>query len=82
MMEINGNASQAQGWNAGAQNGRGSSPRLERLGLCRHNPARFSGDHQFLLRVNDEDARRRIRPGHVGIGLGIGISPGINAGVP
>ncbi len=41
------------------------------------NPMSFSGYHQFLLRVNDQDARRRIRPGHVSIGLGLGIELGI-----
>jgi hypothetical protein len=42
--------------------------------LCRHNPASISGNHEFLRRVNDEYARGGIRPGHVGIGLGIGVA--------
>ena len=52
---------------------------MEGLSLCRHNATSLSGHHQFLLRVNDEDARRRVRLGHVSIGLGICIAPGIKA---
>ena len=41
------------------------------------NPTSLSGHHQFLLRVNDQDARQRIRRGYVSIGVGIGIALGI-----
>jgi len=44
--------------------------------MCRYNPASPSGYRQFLLRLNDEDACWRIRPGHIGIGLGICIALG------
>ena len=50
---------------------------LTNLSSCRHNRPSLPGDHQFFLRVNDEDARRRIWPRYIHIRAGIGIALGI-----